>query len=128
MNKSYILHRAERNLIQAEVVLGRLESDCRGYGICKIVEMGSLKNSCSSSYVEIEGLSERLISFHFPAAEADFKMLKKYFIDMEFILEQYFSLPDFVCDQLDLEKRKIANGKYYVHSTRQGLTVKFPLV
>lgn len=127
-DKSYIKNKTEGNIIQAEIVFGQLGSDCRGHGICQIIERGSSIKNCNQMSVDIEGLSVRQIAFHFSTSKIDLKVFQKYVIGMEFILNQYFWLPDFVYYQLGLEKRVIASGKYYVHSTKEELAIKFPLV
>ena len=117
----------EKNYLVAEVVLGMPGRNCRGHGICRVIEINSSGCKCNSVFVEIEKRSENQLNFQFFIGEIEPSSLSRLLENEKFQVDESFLLPDFIRSRLNLIRRAISIGTYPIFSTKEGWNVIFQL-
>ena len=117
------------DILHAEIVFGILGKNCRGNGICKIIQtLSHVSGYCETTYTEIEKVDESHLIFYFYIGNVPPSILEKYFSGEYMKLEKDFVLPSFIVQQLKLEKRNIPLGDYPISSSNKGWAILFSLV
>lgn len=102
-------------VINAELILGNLSTNCKGNGICKMLPLGASTNNsaCRSIKCTIVKHEYDRISIVFDTEECCPKLYLRAFSSNNFLIEQAFSLPHWAVSALSLEEvNTISPGAY----------------
>lgn len=102
-----------KNRINASVVLGVLGNSCKGLGICRILPHNStISPKCSTVSVQIVRISSHSIEIKFNETDLCKACQERFFRQAYFTLEEEFTLPQFVINELQLKAKIIKEGHY----------------
>ena len=117
-------------VIRAEVEFGNINNNCKGIGICRVITVSSLRSykkacrTCNKAVALISKVDNK-IKISFFKYSMNSNLIRKYFKDKSFILEEDYKLPKSVLKKLKSKKETLKTGKYKVQYSRNYLSVVF---
>ncbi|MCB0549933.1 MAG: hypothetical protein KDD19_20345 [Phaeodactylibacter sp.] len=99
--------------VRANIVLGLASKNCAGHGVCKILaydEPGEF--SCQQAQVVIEIDAKKRLRMLFREEGACPCIVKNHFAGDNFLVEEPFHLPPWLCSQLDVGACCVPAGRY----------------
>lgn len=117
------------NILNAELILGTLSSNCRGQGICKVLPLGSnAAEQCSSVRATLMKVNQHRLHILFYPQHSCHKVRRRLLSKNIFIVEEPFQLPNWVCNKLSFSGTPvIPAGQYSIFSFDGAVLVHFQL-
>ena len=110
---SYLKESEAKDRIEASVVLGVLGNSCKGLGICRILPHNStIPTKCSTVSARIIKKSSHSIEIKFNETDLCRACQERFFGQAYFSIEEEFTLPQFVINELQLKAKIIRKGHY----------------
>lgn len=133
MSKQTYIHASQdlvsERVCQAELILGVASKRCIGNGICSLYTKGSLnreKAYCHFAETKITTDANARLLFAFNKNTMRKSTKEKYFSRSSFIMEEDFLIPEFVQEELALNRYLIPQGHYLMYDFAGHYYVFFP--
>lgn len=130
LDKGYQLDVGEVKSVKVEIVLGQINKNCLGHGICRIINTSAKQKTCKECIkipAIIEKKTNHKISIRFEKEKVSDGVNANHFNE-NFILETPFELPVWLCRKFNMGVRNLKAGRYAVIEESDYLLVVFPMI
>jgi hypothetical protein len=118
---SFLFYKTDNGFI---VRIGK-HPDCVGFNICKIIENNNEARKDNETIADISVINDKSVEFSFRKSSISDKAFLKYFSTGFFIIDEDFSVPESICEIIQIPNCIIKEGRYKITSTYDRYVVIF---